>query len=285
MALRNLLVHLDGTRACDAREDAAIAFAAAHGAHLAGLFCVGEIPVEAWAEWPSNLVEQQSERTTSAADAVLERFRRKAEHAGIRHETRPVHVPVNAIAERIALHARYADLAILGQVDPDEPPTGGTRLVEQVILDCGRPVLVIPYIGAPGHGSSEGVGFGRDVAVAWNAGREATRAVNDALPVLERAGRVNVLAVDADHGPSGHGQEPGADIALHLSRHGIDVNVQRLEAGGVTAADALLAHIADEFDDLLVMGAYGHSRLREIVLGGVTRQLLEQMTVPVLMSH
>mgnify|MGYP006281637459 CR=1 FL=1 len=285
MALRNLLVHIDGTRACDRREDAAIAFAAEHDAHLAALYCVGELHFEGWAEWPMDVVEEQASQAHSSAEAVVERFRGKAERAGISHETRVVRTRMNAIADRVALHARYADLAILGQVDPDEPPAGGAGLVEHVLLGCGRPVLVIPYIGAPGRGSREGVAFGRDVAVAWDAGREATRAVNDALPILERAGRVTVVAVNPAHGPSHHGEEPGADIALHLSRHDIGVEVQRLDTTDLSPADTLLAHVSDAFNDLLVMGGYGHSRMREIVLGGATRHVLEQMTVPVLMSH
>lgn len=285
MALRNLLLHVDGTRACAAREDAAIAFAAAHDAHLSALYCIGEIHFEGWADWPLDLVEQQASDQESTAETVIGRFRDKAEGAGIRYETRTVRTRMNAIAEQVALHARYADLAILGQVDPDEPPAGGTALVQQVLLGSGRPVLVIPYIGAPGQGSGEGIHIGRDTVVAWDAGREATRAVNDALPILERARRVTVLAADPGRSPGHHGEEPGADIALHLSRHGIAVDVQRLPGGGLSAADAILARIADAFDDLLVMGGYGHSRLREIVLGGATRHVLEEMTVPVLMSH
>lgn len=293
MAFRNLLLHIDGTRACDKREDAAIAFAAEHDAHLTALYCTGEIRLEGWAEWPiegwaeggTDLAEEQAGQAHAAAETVVERFRRKAERAGIRYETRIARTRMNAVAERIALHARYADLAILGQVDPDDPPAGGSGLVEHVLLACGRPVLVIPYIGAPGQGTREGVAFGRDVAVAWDAGREATRAVNDALPVLERARRVTVLAVNPAHWSSQHGEEAGADIALHLSRHDVDVGVRQLETGDLGPAATLLAQISDEFNDLLVMGGYGHSRMREIVLGGATRHVLEQMTVPVLMSH
>jgi nucleotide-binding universal stress UspA family protein len=119
--------------------------------------------------------------------------------------------------------------------------------------------------------------------IAWDAGREAARAVHDALPVLERAKSVVVLVINPRRG--NHGAEPGADIALHLARHGIKVEAQNTEVKDLSVADALLSRLADQGIDLLVMGAYGHSRLRELVVGGVTRQLFQQMTVPVLMSH
>jgi nucleotide-binding universal stress UspA family protein len=121
--------------------------------------------------------------------------------------------------------------------------------------------------------------------IAWDSGREAARAVNDALPVLEQATAVTVLSVNPRPGIDLHGEEPGADIALHLSRHGVKVEVQQTQVEEINVGDTVLSRLADLGCDLLVMGAYGHSRLREVVLGGVTRTLFESMTVPVLMSH
>ena len=140
---------------------------------------------------------------------------------------------------------------------------------------------MVPYIGA-------GERLGTRVMVAWDGGREAARAVGDALPLLARAESVAVLVINPSQ--DGHGEQPGADIALHLARHGITVEAQHLEAQHLEAqdlsvGDALLSRLADQDIDLLVMGAYGHSRLRELVLGGVTRKIFQQMTVPVLMSH
>jgi nucleotide-binding universal stress UspA family protein len=123
------------------------------------------------------------------------------------------------------------------------------------------------------------------VLVGWNASREAARAVNDALPMLAGATTTCILAANPERGIGGHGEEPGADIALHLARHGLSVTVEHRVAPDVPDADLLLNHASDMSADLLVVGAYGHSRLREFVLGGVTRTLLRQMTVPVLMSH
>ena len=285
MALKNILLHVDGTRACEGREDAAIALALEHGAHLTALYCIGEIHIEGWAEWPMDLIEEQKSKAAEQADASLARFRKKAERAGIGYETRSVTVYVNRIGEHVALHARYSDLAILGQNDTDELSAGGPRIVEDVLFGSGRPVLVIPYIGAPGQGRNGGADFGHNVMIAWDSGRESARAVNDAIPMLERARQVEVVAVNPDKGLHHHGDEPGADIALHLSRHDINVDVKVVEARDMGTADTILSRISDRGSDLLVMGGYGHGRMREIALGGVTRNILKHMTVPVLMSH
>jgi nucleotide-binding universal stress UspA family protein len=120
--------------------------------------------------------------------------------------------------------------------------------------------------------------------VGWDAGREATRAVNDALPLLERAKSVDVVSINPKK-VGKHGDEPGADIGLHLSRHGVKVNVQHLETRDIDPGDTLLSRVSDKGCDLLVIGGYAHSRLRDLVVGGVTETMLEHMTVPVLMSH
>jgi nucleotide-binding universal stress UspA family protein len=178
-----------------------------------------------------------------------------------------------------ALHARYVDLTILGQLDPDR---GDAELIrprpEQVTLASGRPILVVPYAG---HFAT----VGRRVLIGWNATREATRAVNDAMPLLIEADVVTVLTIDAREGPDGHGELPGADISLHLARHGVKATVERTVSAGISAGDVLLSRAADLGADLLVIGAYGHSRVRELLLGGATRSILQSMTLPVLMSH
>jgi nucleotide-binding universal stress UspA family protein len=123
------------------------------------------------------------------------------------------------------------------------------------------------------------------VVVGWDASREAARAVRDALPLLTQAKVVEVVSVNPRPADLGHGDVPGADIALYLARHGVNVEVQRIETRELDVGNALLSHVASEAADLLVMGGYGHARLREIMLGGATRTILHDMTVPVLMSH
>jgi nucleotide-binding universal stress UspA family protein len=278
MAFKNLLVHIDDGKACTDRIQAAITLARAHEAHLTGLYVaaepslLGDIGVEipARTEFLAALKDQLAERT----EAAKARFIGVVERAGLSAECHWADWTGMGIAEVIGLHARYTDLVVLGQ--PDESREPENHITEDVVLSSGRPALVVPYIGA-------GKTIGERVMVAWDAGREAARAVHDALPVLERAKSVVVLVINPRRGD--HGAEPGADIALHLARHGIKVEAQHLEAKGLSVADTLLSRLADQGIDLLVMGAYGHSRLRELVLGGVTRQLFQQMTVPVLMSH
>lgn len=171
------------------------------------------------------------------------------------------------------LNGRYADLVILGQRWSDYD---GLRYPDpaDVVLDVGCPVLVVPRAG---HFER----IERHALIAWNGSREAARAVRDALPLLKRVAKVTVFVVAPESG----GTEPGADIALHLSRHGITVDIDQSAAPDIDTADALLSRASDLGSDLIVMGAYGHARMRETILGGVTRSMLEQMTVPVLMSH
>ncbi|WP_254453648.1 universal stress protein [Siccirubricoccus sp. G192] len=186
-------------------------------------------------------------------------------------------------AEQVTLHARCADLLVVGQEDPDGGPPFAGPVLERALFSSGRPVLVVPHAGR-----FETVG--RRVLLGWNASREAARAANDALPLMADAEVVTVLAVNFRRDQDGYGDaaesaEPGSDIALHFARHGLKAEVQHAVAPGLDAGDMLLNQAADLSADLLVVGAYGHSRFREMVLGGVTRTLLRQMTVPVLMSH
>jgi nucleotide-binding universal stress UspA family protein len=182
-------------------------------------------------------------------------------------------------AAAVALHARYSDLTIVGQIDPAHPADGTKRFIpEETLLSAGRPVVIIPYAG-------EFRSIGRRVVVAWKPTREAARALADALPILERAENVTVVAVNPDRGSD---PEPGiaaADIALHLARHGVPVEARTTMADDIVTGDVLLNEVSDCGADLLVMGGYGHPQLREAMFGGVTRHILQCMTVPVLMAH
>lgn len=278
MAYKNLLVHIDDSKANAKRLEAAIALAQAHGAHLTGLYVAIEptLPGNVAAEVPGRLLDmlrQQAAERIAAAEAA---FTKVVERAGLSTDFRSAQCPSSRVPEVVALHARYADLVIIGQPEPEEEAEVDTRVPEDVVLGAGRPALVIPYIGA-------GKKIGKRILIAWDGGREAARAVNDALPLLEKADSVAVLVINPSRG--GHGDQPGADIALHLARHDITVEAQHIEVRDLSTGNALLSRLADEDIDLLVMGAYGHSRLREMVLGGVTREVFQQMTVPVLMSH
>jgi nucleotide-binding universal stress UspA family protein len=279
MAYKDLLVQVDDTRSCAARVQAAVDLAAAHGAHLSGVYIITDPSpaVFATGHVAPEVVDSFHQLARARAEAALARFADVAGRNQIAFETRIDRVLYTEFAEALATNARYADLAIVGQADPDDTETP-RYLAEEVALGSGRPSLVIPYIGAAAT-------LGQRVTVAWNAGREAARAVNDALPILLRAQAVGVVTVNPSEAPFGHGAEPGTDIALHLARHGVKVEVQRIDTREIDVANAILSHLADRGSDLLVMGAYGHSRLRELVLGGVTRTILREMTVPVLIAH
>lgn len=176
--------------------------------------------------------------------------------------------------------ARLADLVIAGQSDPNDPETYiDDQFAENLVLSAGRPVLFWPYTG-------EFPSIGERVIVAWDGGREATRAVHDAIPFLEHAKRTTVVAVVDGASEAATTRIPAADAALMLARHARDVNVLDIDSGdGSSVGDTLLSRAYETGSDLLVMGAYGHSHWRELVMGGATRTVLASMTLPVLMSH
>lgn len=278
MAFKDLLVVLDTSQSCATRLDVATGLAARFGAHLTGLYTSPppQVPAMIESQLTPELVELQIRALNEATERVQELFKRRGEGSGFTTEWR---VREGEAGEVATLHARYADVAIVGQVDPESAELGSAGdLPERIVLGAGRPVLVVPYTGTFKT-------VGQRVLVAWNAGREATRAVNDALPLLQGASKVTVLAVNPRGGLHGHGEVPGADIALHLARHGVRAEASALKSDDVAVGALLLSQAADLDADLIVMGAYGHSRLREVVLGGATREILRSMTVPVLLSH
>ena len=278
MPLRDILVHIDNAKPCQARLELAVNLAQAHQAHLTGLSIPvrREIPTYIMAQIPSDALESLDEKDSLVSAELETAFREKAEKSGLSFEWRLVKGdPV----ETLSLHARYSDLTVVGQYDGDAAADDlPGDMPDRLILSAGRPVLVVPYAGRYPR-------VGERVMVAWDGSRSATRAVNDALPLLGEAKKVSVLAIDPQATPGRHGDIPGADICLHLARHGIKAEAQHTPANDLEVGDMLLSRSADAGADLIVMSAYGHARWRELVLGGVTRHMLEHMTAPVLMSH
>jgi len=279
MKLCEILVHLDQSPRAQARLDIAASLARQHGAHLTGLQVIDvAIPVMAMADGGgggaviAELMEQMRQSALAACVKLKAAFDAALTREGIMGKWRQVE---GTTPEILALHGRYADLLVLGQDDPESDSAG---LLEMVLFDSGRPVLAIPFAG-------NFKSIGKRVLVGWNASREATRALHDALPLIAQAENTTVFLANPNRGLGAHGQEPGADIARHLARHGLKVEVAKAMADDVSDSALLLNHASDMGADLLVMGAYGHSRLREFILGGVTRSLLREMTVPVLLSH
>ncbi|HEY0838165.1 MAG TPA: universal stress protein [Azospirillum sp.] len=279
MALNDLLVVVDDSAASAARIAVAAQLANRHNAHLTGLYVVAAATMPAYvdAEIPEavrvaqrNAADERAQAAGAAFDGIMRRF-------GLtdRSEWRAVRGTPTDVA---ALHGRYADLVVVGQVDPRRDHDVPVVQPADLVFECGRPLLVVPYAGTFDM-------VGERVLVGWNASREAARAVGDAMPLLTTAQRIVVLAVNPKTGVEGLGDAPGADIARHLSRHGTRVEATHIATSEVEPGDMMLNTIADESCDLVVMGAYGRSRLRELVLGGMTRYMLQHMTVPVLMSH
>ena len=280
MSYKDLLVVLGSDTASRGRMALATALAERFAAHLVGLYPlpIPDVPRTLGYYNPSlfdPIFRDLREKAQEVCDKERQAFEHAASLRGLSAEWRVT----EGLEADPAVHARYVDLTILGQVDPDG---GDTELIrprpELLALASGRPILAVPYAG-----QFETVG--RRVLIGWNATREATRAVNDAMPLLAAADVVTVLTIDAREAPDAHGELPGADISLHLARHGVKATIERTVSAGVPAGEVLLSRAADLGADLLVIGAYGHSRMRELLLGGATRTILQSMTVPVLMSH
>ena len=279
MKLCEILVHLDQSPRAQARLDIAASLTRQHGAHLTALHVIDvAVPVMAMGDGGgggaviAELMEQMRQSALTAGVKLKAAFEAALAREGIMGEWRQVE---GTTPEILGLHGRYADLLVLGQDDPEGDNRG---LLEAALFDSGRPVLAIPFAG-------NFKSIGKRVLVGWNASREARRALHDALPLIAKADTTTVFLANPKRGLAAHGEEPGADIARHLARHGLKVEVAKAMADDVSDSALLLNHASDMGADLLVMGAYGHSRLREFILGGVTRSLLREMTIPVLLSH
>jgi nucleotide-binding universal stress UspA family protein len=282
MALKDILVHLDTTNRCAIRLELAARLALQHGAHLTGLHVIDIPPAHYFYGAampfvpvnPEEIVTRIRAEATEATAPVEVAFRDCLRRNGVEGEWRLAEGTPPAM---VALHARYADLSIVGQPDRDQPQDADPITVTAV-MTSGRPVLAVPFAGTFPT-------IGERVLIAWNASREAARAVNDALPLLTGAKQVTVLAINPRRGLGGLGDVPAADIALHLARHGLKAEATHTVAQDISEGEALLSYAADLGADLIVAGAYGHSRARELVFGGVTQTLITEMTAPVLLAH
>jgi nucleotide-binding universal stress UspA family protein len=278
MGLKDLLVHVNVSKHCRTRLEIATRLAKAFDAHLTGLYtsAVGDVPFFMMEEIGANIEPTMRGWWLQMRDKVKAEFDAFLRGTGVTADW--IEVEDN-VAATVPYHARYADLTIVGQIDPEELlPRPEYEIPEAVALDSGRPVLVIPYAGTF-------TTLGQKVLVAWNGSAQSARAVNDAFPFLRRAESVTILTINPESVRKSKSDRPGQQIAAHLSRHGIKVEPRELAVDTVNVDDAILSQAADEGADLIVMGAYGHPRAREIVLGGATRALFKDMTVPIFMSH
>jgi nucleotide-binding universal stress UspA family protein len=278
MTYKTVLVHCDASRSVASRLAAAADIAQRFEARLVGLHAREPLEVASFVDGGmpiGPLMEAYKVRCDATEKTAHAAYDKAIKGRDFPSEWRVTEAfPDDALS----VGARYADLLIVGQADPEDPAGGRSDLPEQMAFATGRPVLVVPQIGAPST-------VGKTVMLCWNASRESARAAADALPFLQAAEKVVILIVDPEVSADGHGQEPGADVAIWLARHGVKVTVQRDIAADAQIGEIILSRAADHGADLIVMGIYGHSRLRKIVLGGVSRTMLSSMTVPGLMSH
>lgn len=276
MSYKTILVHIDSAKRCLVRVDTAISLAREHDAHLIALHVTPPFEPSGYvlAEIGAAMIETQKHLRAAEMSRSEGEFAKRAAAAGVTNiEWRTaIDDPVDAMV----LHSRYADLVVIGQADISGDSAIDADFSSRLVLASGRPVLILPSTG-------KFPTIGKRALVAWNASREATRAVTDAIPFLQSAQKVQVIAVNPKRDE--HGSVPGADIGLYLARHGVRVEVKMDQGAEIDVGNELLSRAADFDADLIVMGGYGHSRLQEWVLGGATRTILESMTAPVLMSH
>ncbi len=273
--IKDIVANLSVGTSRDVAADFAVSVAATFDAHVTGLAFLYE-PLAPLADgFPAEAMQSQRIENEKAAKAAVAKFDEAVRRAAISAESRILDVPVASAANVFANIARRFDLAIMCQPEPHKPALE-RLIVETALFDSGRPVLIVPYI------QRTGLKLDR-VMVGWDGSRSAARAVADTIPLLVRAKATEVVIVASE--PAKSDEMPGADIAHHLARHGAKVEVKSIVTAETDVANTILSRAADTSADFLVMGGYGHSRLREFILGGVTRGILSSMTIPTLMSH
>ena len=274
MAVRNILVQIDDDSRNSVRITLAANLAERHGAHLTGLFAYACLP--GTYPYVEGVVGQEMLRryeaaTHETADKLRAEFEYLATSAGLSHEWR---MKEEAAQPVLATQARYADFAVVSQTaDRVSASRRSYDLAEEVVMVSGSPIIVVPYAGTFDDAVEK-------VVIAWNGSRECSRAVRDAMPVLRVVDEVTLFSVNPDHD-----HLPGTEIASYLARHGVKTEVRHTIVSEIDVGDAILNAVSDHAADLLVMGAYGHARLREFVFGGATRHILRHMTAPTLLSH
>lgn len=259
---------------------AAALLSAQFEAHAAALVLAVH-PGSDYAEPAATLSELLEDLARGAHNAAAREYARIAEWLARRHkhfETRKLVIEDALLRREVLAHARRADLTIMTRPEAGAHEEAHEHVFEAVLFGSGRPVLLAP----PGW---EGDSLSDRILIAWNARREAARAVADSLPLLTKAREVVIATIDAVPSDGGHGPAPGKDLAVHLERHGVNVRVNNVDGMGRTEGQAVMDEAAAFDANLIVMGGYGHGRAQEWLWGGVTRELTERSRTPLLLSH
>lgn len=280
MSYKTVLAHVNDERRAARLIEFAALFAKAHDAHLIGLFVV-PLPV-VLNEWPdiaiAEMIEAQRKSYREEGGRIAGIFKEKTSFLSRPAEWRQLESQYATVAEALVQNARMADIIIAPQADLSWHLTHTLDGAETAIMESGRPVLVVPNQGDPQPTPSH-------VTIAWNGRKESTRAAFDALPIIEKAGQADIVWIDPRTGSQAAGDLPCAELAVTIARHGVKTDARAIQAEDAGVAAALREEARRSASGLLVMGAYGHSRLREFVLGGATRNTMRDMTLPVLFSH
>lgn len=278
MSFIDIIVYVDGTEAAKARVSFAVALAKAQDAHLIGVAFAPKALLPLYgADIGFADMSEVLDGVRSQGEAALESFQACAAAAGVKAEGRLMQGMSEEFPHDFAQFARQVDLTILGQPRDGDPLIGQYALVERCLFASGRPVMVVP--AAPDEITFEGA-----IVAAWDGSAEAARAFNDALTFLRAARRV-ILLVGVVDGMSEKGQPPVDDMVTHLKRHGVTLEVMHAPASEGDVGRLLLSKAKEARADMIVMGAFHHSRWREFILGGVTLTMLEESTIPLFMAH
>ena len=277
--LKNLLVHIPSERLIRPVVDGAISLAVSHAARLRAISVGYEttnvgLAVDAGGGVVAAVFEIERQRALARANAALAVFETEARNAGIAYDSRAIaSVPGDAAAS-VSASARLHDLTIVLQPEPDRDTFDNT-MPQEILFESGGPVLFIPY-------THKGPLVAKRIGIAWDGSRLAARALRDAAPFLTRAQAITIISVNDVQIPA---EASAKAVSGHLARYGVTARIERMDADRADIQPTILSIAADDGLDLIVMGGYGHSRLQERILGGVTRGMLQSMTVPTLMSH
>ena len=279
MDFKNILLHLDHSSGCNNRLQMAFALAKKYDAVIIGLFVVPDYVVPSYveAQISVDLITDVTEKALARASEKLSSYQAMAEEAGVRLEA---HVLEGQVIPILREHSKYSDLLLLGQDQPDDPDNASYGLADALLFEGACACMMVPHSGklaVPGQ----------RVLLTWNASRESARALREAMPILVNAEEVVVLSSEPDDADAeiARGHPHADELARFLESHGIQSVSSGIADMDINTSDAIQGQAAEMNADLIVMGAYGHARLREIILGGVTRDLLKQSTIPLFLAH
>jgi nucleotide-binding universal stress UspA family protein len=279
MDIKNILLHLDHSSGCQNRLQTAFAMASNYDALITGLFVVPDYVVPSYveAQISVDLITDVTEKALARARDTLSEYQKMAAAAGV---TMDAHVVEGQVIPILREHSKYSDLLMLGQDQPDDPDNASYGLADALLFEGACACMMVPHSGKLALP-------GKRILLTWNASRESARALREAMPMLKTAETLVVLSSEPDDADAtiARGHPHADELARFLESHGIESVSSGINDLDISASDAILGQAAEMDADMIVMGAYGHARLREIILGGVTRDLLKQSPIPLFLAH